>query len=238
MADLPVGPLVSNKEAAEPPHSALHGKYTSLVPLCPSHAPSLYKHLGGPENFYRWTYMLTSGFPSLSDCQSDITDWSQDDSKDRLYYTVLSGPAADPSSEAVGMMCYLGVTPAHRRIEIGSVILSDALRQTRQATEAFYLLIRHAFELGYLRVEWKANRLNKPSLKAAERLGFVFEGVFRKHMVIKGRERDTAWFSITDGEWDESVRGGLEAWLAEENFEEAKQIKTLRECREAVRGVA
>lgn len=177
--------------------------------------------------------MLTSGFPTLSDCERDIALWSQDNLSDRLYYTVLSGPASDPASEPVGMMCYLAIVPLHRRLEIGSVILSAALQQTRSATEAFYLLIKHAFEdLGYLRVEWKANNLNKASLRAAERLGFKFEGVFRKHMVIKGRQRDTAWFSITDEEWD-GVKKGFERWLADDNFDEAgRQKKGLKECRD------
>lgn len=230
---LPVGPVVSPREAEQPPHNPLHGQTTSLVPLEPSHAASLFKHLGGPENFPRWTYMLTGGFATLADCEEAITEWSQDTSSDRRYYTVLSGPASDPASEPVGMMCYLAIVPSHRRIEIGSVILSSLLQQTRQATEAFYLLIRHAFEdLGYLRVEWKANNLNKPSLKAAERLGFTFEGVFRKHMIIKGRERDTAWFSITDGEW-EGVKRGFEAWLGDGNFDQGgRQKRTLKECRE------
>lgn len=183
--------------------------------------------------------MLTGGFATLSDCEEAITEWSQDTSSDRLYYTVLSGPASSPASEPVGMMCYLAIVPSHRRLEIGSVILSSVLQQTRQATEAFYLLIKHAFEdLGYLRVEWKANNLNKPSLKAAERLGFTFEGVFRKHMIIKGRERDTAWFSITDGEWvgeeeEDGVKRGLETWLGDGNFDESgKQKRTLKECRQ------
>ncbi|KAG8406791.1 hypothetical protein J3458_021120 [Metarhizium acridum] len=177
--------------------------------------------------------MLTGGFPTLADCQREIDEWSRDTSSDRLYYTVLSGPASSPRSEPVGIMCYLAVVPPHRRLEIGGVILGAALQRTRQATEAFYLLIRHAFEdLGYLRVEWKANKLNEASLRAAERLGFTFEGVFRKHMVIKGRERDTAWFSITDGEWAR-VKKGFEAWLDDGNFDhDGRQRRGLRECRE------
>jgi RimJ/RimL family protein N-acetyltransferase len=179
--------------------------------------------------------MFTSGFPTLADCERDIGEWCQDKSQERLYYTVLSGAASDPRSEPVGMMCYLAIVPSHRRLEIGSVILSAALQQTRQATEAFYLLIKHAFEdLGYLRVEWKANNLNQPSLRAAARLGFTFEGVFRKHMVIKGRERDTAWFSITDEEWP-AVKRGLVEWLRDENFDDAGgQKRGLKECREAM----
>lgn len=234
---LPVGPLVSPREAMRPTHEALHGQTTSLVPLEAGHAAGLYKNLGGPENHARWTYMLTGGFDTLAECQRDIEAWSGDTAPDRLYYAVLSGPAAsgarEPEPEPEGIMCYLAVEPGHRRLEIGGVVLGAALQRTRRATEAFYLLIRHAFEdLGYLRVEWKANRLNEASLRAAERLGFTFEGVFRKHMVVKGRERDTAWFSMTDGEWAR-VKKGFEAWLDDGNFDcDGRQRRGLRECRE------
>lgn len=99
---------------------------------------------------------------------------------DPLFFTVLSGLESDPASEPVGEMAYMNIVPDHKRIEIGSVILGEVLKQTRAATEAFYLLLKHAFdELNYFRVEWKANHLNKPSLSAAERLGFSFEGIFK-----------------------------------------------------------
>lgn len=229
--DLPVGPLASQREAIPPPHTALHGKHTSVVPLSPAHTASLYKHLGGEENSWRWTYMYSPGFPSLQACEADIALWSRD--SQRTNYAVLTGPASDPASEAAGILCYLAIVPEHRRLEIGSVILSERLRQTREATEAFYMFIRHAFEdLGYLRVEWKANNLNKPSVEAAKRLGFTFEGVFRKHLIIKGRERDSAWFSITDEEWP-AVKKGFERWLDDGNFDgEGRQRRGLKECRE------
>ncbi|KAG8415819.1 hypothetical protein J3459_014026 [Metarhizium acridum] len=121
---LPVGPLVSPREAVRPPHEPLHGQTTSLVPLEAGHAAGLFRGLGGPENYARWTYMLTGGFPTLADCQREIDEWSRDTSSDRLYYTVLSGPASSPRSEPVGIMCYLAVVPPHRRLEIGGVILA------------------------------------------------------------------------------------------------------------------
>ncbi|KND89232.1 Uncharacterized protein TOPH_06132 [Tolypocladium ophioglossoides CBS 100239] len=224
--DLPVGPPVPPKEAVSPSRTPLPGRSVSLVPLTPDHAPALWRHLGGDANRWRWTYMLGAGFPTYPSCEEAIATWSA--SRDPLFYAVVV------SGEALGLMSYMSVVPAHRRIEIGSVILGERLQRSRAATEAFYLLLRRAFEdLGYLRVEWKANALNEPSLAAARRLGFAFEGVFRKHMVVKGRQRDTAYFSITDAEWP-AVKGGLEAWLADGNFDEhGKQKRGLRECREA-----
>lgn len=176
--ELPVGPLISTDPAQSPPHTALHGRHTSLVPLRPEHSASIFKHLGGEDNFWRWTYMLTGGFPSAEHCDKEIAEWSA--SKDPLYYAVMSGPESDPASEPAGLMAYLNIVPGQRRIEVGCIILGEALKQSREATEAFSLFIGHAFtDLGYRRVEWKANHLNKPSLAAAGRLGFTFEGVFR-----------------------------------------------------------
>jgi len=125
--------------------------------------------------------------------------------------------------------------PEHGVIEIGHIWFAPTLRRTRQATEAIYLLARHAFDdLGYRRFEWKCDSLNQPSRRAAERFGFVYEGVFRQHMVVKGRNRDTAWFSILDREWP-AVRAGFEAWLSSPNFdEEDRQRKSLRELREGL----
>jgi hypothetical protein len=109
------------------------------------------------------------------------------------------------------------------------------LQRTRQATEAIYLLARHSFDdPGYRRFEWKCDSLNQPSRRAAERFGFIFEGVFRQHMVIKDRNRDTAWFSMLDGEWP-VVRAAFEAWLAPENFdEEGRQRRSLAEVRNSL----
>ncbi|KAK7431616.1 hypothetical protein QQZ08_001834 [Neonectria magnoliae] len=231
--DLPVGLLVPPKSAPRPSRVSLHGRYISLVPLQPTHAPALYKHLGGEENSHRWTYMFGGPFLDPKEWQDTVDAWAN--STDPFYFTVLSGPESDPTSEPVGMMAYLSIVPDHRRIELGCIILGEVLKQTRGASEAFCLLIKHAFEdLDYLRVEWKANHLNKPSLAAAERLGFVYEGIFRKHMIIKGRRRDTAWFSMTDDEWP-VVRQGLQNWLSEDNFDEqGKQRKRLQEIRQSL----
>ncbi len=175
---LPVGELVSLEPAQAPTGVDLRGKYTWLARLKPGHTDALFKHLGGESNFPRWTYMMISGFPSIEECREYISAASA--ASDPFFYSVYDGPADNPDSEIVGMMSYMASVPAHRRIEIGSVILGEKLSKSRQATEAFYLFIKHAIEdLGYQRVEWKANHLNAPSLAAAARLGFTFEGIFR-----------------------------------------------------------
>ncbi|KAH7163365.1 acyl-CoA N-acyltransferase [Dactylonectria estremocensis] len=229
---LPIGPLVSGT-SPRPSRIELQGRYISLVPLESSHALASFKHLGGEENANGWTYMFSGPYLELEGWQQMIDKWSA--STDPHYFAVLSGPESGSSPEPVGLMTYMSIFPEHRRIEIGSIILGDVLKQTRGATEAFYLILKHAFEdLNYRRVEWKANDLNKPSLSAAARLGFTFEGVFRKHIIVKGRSRDTAWLSITDDEWP-LIKQAFEAWLSEENFdEEGKQRKRLQDIRESI----
>src|SRR4029077_15892498 len=135
------------------------------------------------------------------------------------------------SGTARALASFMSMDPANGVIEIGHIWLSPGLQRTRQATEAIYLMSRHAFELGNRRLEWKCDSLNQPSRRAAERFGFVFEGVFRQHMVIKDRNRDTAWFSIVDSEGP-AVRAAFEAWLAPDNFdEEGRQRRSLAEYR-------
>jgi RimJ/RimL family protein N-acetyltransferase len=136
------------------------------------------------------------------------------DSEDPLYFSVV-----DNSSQlAVGRASYLRIEPKHRCIEVGSILYSPALQRTRGATEAMYLMARYAFDdLGYRRYEWKCNALNEPSRRAALRLGFTFEGIFRQHMIAKGRNRDTAWFSMLDSEWPRRKQA-FENWLDPANF--------------------
>lgn len=128
--------------------------------------------------------------------------------------------------------------PEHGVIEIGHIWFAPALQRTRAATEAIYLLSRYAFELGNRRYEWKCNALNEASRRAAERFGFTFEGVFRQHMVIKGRNCDTAWYSMTDAEWPRQ-RAAFEAWLRPENFDSSgRQRRSLAELRHEIQAAA
>ena len=134
------------------------------------------------------------------------------------------------SGRACGMASYLNIVPKNGSIEIGHIWLAPALQRTRAATEALFLLMRHAMdELRYRRLEWKCDALNAPSRRAARRLGFRFEGIFHQHMIVKGRNRDTAWYSIMDHEWPD-VRANITAWLADDNFDAAgRQKRSLSE---------
>ncbi len=140
------------------------------------------------------------------------------------------------SGQPLGLLGLMEIRPAMRVVEVGNVLYSPALQRTGASTEAQYLLARYAFDdLGYRRYEWKCNALNAPSIAAARRLGFVYEGIFRQHMIVKGRNRDTAWFSITDREWP-AVSGAFGAWLAPENFDaDGKQKSGLAALRDKKR---
>lgn len=129
-------------------------------------------------------------------------------------------------------MSYLAIVPEHGSIEIGNIMFGPALQRTTAATEAIFLVAGHAFDdLGYRRLEWKCNALNGPSRRAAERFGFVYEGTFARHRVVKGRNRDTAWFAITDERWP-GVRRAFQAWLAPENFDaDGRQRRALEAVR-------
>jgi RimJ/RimL family protein N-acetyltransferase len=133
---------------------------------------------------------------------------------DPLFFSILN-----QAKTPVGYASYMRIEPAHRCIEVGSILYTPELQRTPGATEAMYLMARHVFEdLGYRRYEWKCNALNQPSRRAALRLGFTFEGVFRQHLIIKGRNRDTAWYSMLDSEWPQR-KANFERWLSPANFD-------------------
>jgi RimJ/RimL family protein N-acetyltransferase len=137
------------------------------------------------------------------------------------------------TGKAQGIVTLMESRPAQRVVEIGNIVYSPSLQRTRNATEIQYLMARHVFDdLGYRRYEWKCNALNAPSRRAALRLGFTYEGTFRQHMIVKGCNRDTAWFSILDSEWPQ-IRAAFEAWLAPQNFDPTgRQIVGLSDFRE------
>ncbi len=152
---------------------------------------------------------------------------------DPLLFTILERESGRP----LGHATYLRIAPNDRVIEVGNILYTPALQRTRGATEAMYLMARHAFEdLGYRRYEWKCNALNAPSRRAALRLGFTYEGTFRQHMIVKGRNRDTAWFAMLDSEWP-SIKAAFEAWLSPDNFaEDGSQRFDLATIREGLGG--
>ena len=208
-------------EASWPSLAPLEGDQVRLVSVEPeAHLEELFaiSH-GDSETEALWTYMPYGPFKSAG----DMGDWLEGCATARdPRFMVIEDRA---SGLALGMMSYLRITPAHGSIEIGHIWFSPALQRTPAATEALFLSMRHAFdELGNRRLEWKCNALNDSSRRAATRLGFQYEGTFHQHMVVKGRNRDTAWFSILDGEWP-ALRARFEAWLSADNFDSEGQQK-------------
>ncbi|HEY1493772.1 MAG TPA: GNAT family protein, partial [Candidatus Solibacter sp.] len=144
--------------------------------------------------------------------------------EDPLFFTILDAASGEPA----GYCSLMRIEPAHRVIEIGNILYLPRLQRTVGATEAMYLMARYVFEkLGYRRYEWKCDALNAPSRRAALRYGFTFEGIFRQHMLVKGKNRDTAWYSMLDTEWGERKRA-FEDWLDDGNFDsEGRQKRAL-----------
>jgi RimJ/RimL family protein N-acetyltransferase len=219
--NLPIGPATDPRPAKRPERAALRGRLVDLVPLDPpSHEESLFQLTCGTENEYLWTYLLKGPFTDRKEFDAYLRQ--QAASEDPMFFVVVE----KRSARAVGWASYMRIEPTHRVIEVGHVMFSPALRRTTGATEAMYLMARNAFEaLGYRRFEWKCNALNAASRRAALRFGFTFEGIFRQHMIVKGRSRDTAWFSMTDAQWPER-KEAFETWLRPSNFDEEGRQKT------------
>jgi RimJ/RimL family protein N-acetyltransferase len=160
-----------------------------------------------------WSYLPYGPYESVDAMRERVAEMVG--TLDPLYFAIVR------DGQPQGIASYLRIEPKHGAIEIGHIWFGTSLQRTTAATEAIFLLARHAFDdLGYRRLEWKCNALNAKSRRAAERFGFTFEGVFRNHMVIKGQNRDSAWYSITDEEWP-AIRAAFEDWLAPENFDES-----------------
>ena len=220
----------------------------TLRPLTISHAQDLYTNVSGLFNDHLYTYLPGGPFSDLESFTKHI-QWLIDEPT--FYgFSIFSSDKAHLSNQdsakerekdneggtAISMICLLNIVPSNRSIEIGHVLYGPTLQRTTAATAAYYLIIKLCFEeLHYQRVEWKCNDRNKPSERAASRLGFKYEGKFRKHMIVKGRRRDTSWFSVLDDEWEEYVREALELWLGEGNFDErGGQKRKLEEVRAEV----
>ncbi len=212
--DSPLGAPVNSAPARRPQHTTLAGRRVTLVPLDPAaHAPALYEATCRTENEALWLYLSNGPFAGREDFDAHLAKIAV--SEDPLYFAIVD----NVSGLAAGYAAYLRIEPGHRVIEVGGILFSPRLQRTAGATEAMYLMARHAFEdLGYRRYEWKCHSLNTPSRRAALRLGFTFEGIFRQHMIVKGRNRDTAWFSMLDTEWPVR-KGALERWLDPSNFD-------------------
>lgn len=218
----PVGDVVPDWGVRRAPDPVtLKGRYVMVEPLTENHAADLHASLCGPEDRELWTYRSTWP-PETVDGMAGLirSTLAQED--------MLTFALVPEDGRAAGLASYMRIDPATGQVEVAGVLYARTLRRTRAATEAIHLLMRYAFDdLGYRRFEWKCDSLNEPSRRAAARLGFVYEGRFRNHMVTKGRNRDTDWFSVTDTEWTE-VRKAHEQWLDPANFDaDGNQLTSL-----------
>ena len=209
------------KPVSCPQPVTLAGRTVTLQPLdAEKHAAALWEAVRGQDHV--WTWLFDGPYADEASFRAAVAQ--KQSAPGFVFFAIV--PAS--TGKAEGWASYLRIEPAQGVIEVGNILLSPALQRTTAATEAMYLMARHAFDdLGYRRYEWKCNAENLPSRRAAQRLGFSFEGIFRQHMVVKGRNRDTAWFSMLDHEWPARKRG-FEAWLDPANFDsEGRQIRSL-----------
>ena len=224
----PIGYSMQDWTASKlPSRSGMSGQYCRLEPLdIKLHADDLYEAYGKDQDQGNWTYLPYGPFENKSDFVTWLDATSLGD--DPLFYTVIDLK----TNKAVGVATYLRINPKDGVIEVGHIHFSPLMQQTPLSTEAMYLMMRRVFcELGYRRYEWKCDSLNGPSRAAALRLGFEFEGVFRQLTMYKGRNRDTAWFSIIDKEW-QRLETAFKAWLDPQNFNETgKQRSSLSSFR-------
>jgi RimJ/RimL family protein N-acetyltransferase len=213
----PIGaPLAGWTERPRPPRSVMTGRFCRLEPLdAARHAEPLFAALQRDVEGRNWTYLPVGPFASLAAFRAWAEPASVGD--DPVFFAVIDAATGQP----VGYASYLRIDPKGGVIEVGHINYTKLLQRTPAATEAMFLMMRRVFdELGYRRYEWKCNALNGPSRAAAARLGFTYEGTFRQAAVTKGHNRDTAWFSILDGEWP-ALKAAFERWLAPANFDAA-----------------
>jgi RimJ/RimL family protein N-acetyltransferase len=212
-----------------PKRSTMEGRYCRLEPLDPQrHASHLYVANAEDSQDRNWTYLPYGPFASLESYRA----WMEKDctGEDPLFFAIVD----QSSNRGVGVSSYLRIDPNSGSIEVGHINYSPLLQHTTGATEAMYLMMKNVFELGYRRYEWKCNALNAPSRIAAERLGFSFEGIFRQAAVVKGRNRDTAWYSVIDREWP-ALREVFLKWLEPSNFDsKGQQLVSLTTMKSSV----
>ena len=199
---------------AHPPREMLAGQYVSVAPISVAdHGADLFEAASMDRSGEGWTYLPYGPFDELSAFEDWMTATCL--GSDPQFYAYIS----NETGKAVGWGSYLRIKTKEASIEVGHIRLTPLMQRTRMATEAMYLKIRNAFDMGYRRFEWKCDDLNAPSRRAAERLGFTFEGIFRQATHYLGRNRDTAWYAITDQEWP-AIKAGHEEWLAPGNFDQ------------------
>jgi RimJ/RimL family protein N-acetyltransferase len=220
----PIGfPLPDWQGCARPPETVMQGHYCRLEPLrAETHADDLYAAFAQDREERVWTYLPYGPFQRFEDYRTWVA--AQSAGADPLFHAIID----QQTGTAAGVASYLRIEPAVGVIEVGHINYAPSLQKTPAATEAMYLMMRRVFdELGYRRYEWKCDTLNAGSRRAALRLGFMFEGIFRQATIYKGRNRDTAWYSIIDKEWP-GLKRAFEDWLDTANFtEQGGQRKNL-----------
>lgn len=212
----PVGfPLPNWKPPELPSREPMEGRFCRVELLDPSrHAAALHAANARDVDGRMWTYLPYGPFATLDSYHV----WAMDVCKrpDPMFYAIVD----KTTDRAVGVASYLRIDPAAGSIEVGHINYSPLLQRTPAGTEAMFLMMERAFALGYRRYEWKCDSLNAPSRAAAQRLGFSFEGIFRQATVMKGRNRDTAWFAVIDREWP-TLKSAFQRWLNPSNFDES-----------------
>lgn len=224
-----LGPRLHWSPVSRPERSPLRGQLVSLEPLdANAHAAALYhaSHVDHPDPAL-WTYLGYGPWPDVDAYSGWVEEHAR--STDPLFFAIVPN-----GGEAAGQATYMRIDEKNGVIEIGHIWFGPALQRTRAATEAVYLLASHAFDdLGYRRLEWKCHARNQRSRNAADRFGFTYEGTFRNAIIQRDRNRDTAWYSITDDEWPR-LRDAFTAWLADDNVDaNGNQIRSLKEIRGA-----
>ena len=213
-------PLPGWTSPPRPPRESMAGRFCRLEPLDPDrHAAALFAANAVGREVKDWTYLPYGPFRTLADYRAWMTASCLGD--DPLFFAIIDLTDEQPA----GVASYLRIAPDSGSIEVGHIHYSPRLQRTPAATEAMYLLMKRAFELGYRRYEWKCDALNTPSRAAAQRLGFSFEGVFRQAAVYKGRNRDTAWYAAIDADWP-ALSEAFETWLAADNFDDQGRQRT------------
>lgn len=226
--DQPIGdPVPGWSRRPLPPHASIEGRYCRLEPLdAKRHGPDLFAANTSGVDGRAWTYLFQEPFSQYTAFQAHLEQMQT--SQDPLFFALVD----NRNQLAAGSLGLMRIDPAHGVIEVGHINYSPPVQRTPAATEAQYLLMSLVFDtLGYRRYEWKCDSLNAPSRRAAQRLGFSFEGIFRQAVVYKGRSRDTAWFSMIDSEWP-TVKAAMQAWLSPINFSsDGTQIVSLTDLR-------
>ncbi|ADZ69639.1 GNAT family N-acetyltransferase [Polymorphum gilvum] len=224
----PIGPDVADWTGVRPPDAiAMEGRLCRVEPLdADRHAADLFASWQADADGRNWTYLGYGPFENSDACRAFLDAMAG--RRDPLFHAIVD----KASGKALGVASYLRIDTASGVVEVGHINYGPALQRSPVATEAMYLMMRRVLEeLGYRRYEWKCDALNAGSRRAAERLGFTYEGLFRQATVYKGRNRDTAWFSVIDSEWP-GLKAAFEAWLAPENFdEEGRQRRRLADLR-------